>query len=75
MDTAEPQRQSSSRTAAEARQLFGDFDAFALYIDQLANGEPVRLHRWELPDHHPERAFGSLQDDLILGADDLLRPA
>jgi hypothetical protein len=35
----------------------------------------VRIHRWELPDDHPERAIGSLNDDLILGADDVLRSA
>jgi hypothetical protein len=60
---------------AEARELFGGFDAFASYIDQLANGEPVRLDRWELPDDHPERYAGKLSDDLVLGSDDILRLA
>ena len=44
-------------------------------VDQLASGGEFRLHRWELPADHPSRFEGSLQDDLILGVDDVLRPA
>jgi hypothetical protein len=41
-------------------------------VDQLAGGEPYRLHRWELPDDHPARVDGAISDDLILTADDRL---
>ena len=44
-------------------------------VDQLASGGEFRLHRWELPDGHPERFVGDLKDDLILGVDNTLRPA
>jgi hypothetical protein len=44
-------------------------------VDQLASGAECRIHRWQLPDHHPMRAVGSIHDDLVLGADDVLRPA
>ena len=29
-------------------------------------GQPYRLHRWELPDSHPQRFVGSVHDDLVL---------
>jgi len=33
------------------------------------------LHRWELPDSHPQRFVGSVYDDLVLDERDVLRPA
>jgi hypothetical protein len=41
-------------------------------ITQLENGEPHRLHRWELPDWHLERGAGNPNDEFLLGADDRL---
>jgi hypothetical protein len=35
-----------------------------------AHAGPYRLHRWELPDDHPERRMGSINDDLMLTKDD-----
>ena len=40
-----------------------------------ADGQPYRLHRWELPDSHPQRFVGSVHDDLVLDERDVLRPA
>ena len=40
-----------------------------------AGGQPYRLHRWELPDSHPQRFVGSVHDDLVLDERDVLRPA
>ena len=37
-------------------------------------GQPYRLHRWELPDSHPQRFVGSVHDDLVLDERDVLRP-
>ena len=42
-------------------------------VDQLAAGKPYTLHRWELPDGHPGRSVGSLDDMMALGADHLLQ--
>ena len=44
-------------------------------IDPLVAGEACRVHRCELPDGHPVRALGAMDDDLLLGADNVLRPA
>jgi hypothetical protein len=44
-------------------------------VDALAAGQPYRLHRWELPDFHPQRFVGSVHDDLVLDERDVLRPA
>lgn len=44
-------------------------------VDALAAGQPYRLHRWELPDSHPQRFVGSVHDDLVLDERDVLRPA
>lgn len=60
---------------AEAREMLCNVIGFDSYIDDLAKGEPVRLYRWELPFDRPGRAVGGLQDDLILGDDDVPRPA
>jgi len=40
-----------------------------------ADGQPYRLHRWELPDSHPQRFVGSVHDDLMLDERDVLRHA
>ena len=55
---------------AEAREMLGNVIGFDSYIDDLANGEPVRLTRWWLPFDRPEGDIGGLQDELVLGADD-----
>lgn len=44
-------------------------------VRDLAGGEAYRLHRRDLPDWHPARYSGDLGDALVLGADDVLRPA
>jgi hypothetical protein len=42
-------------------------------VDALAGGQPYRLHRWELPDDHPQAwPAGDPCDELVLGADDTL---
>jgi hypothetical protein len=43
-------------------------------VDALAAGGEWRLQRWHLPFDHPARAAGGLYDQLVLGADDVLRP-
>ena len=43
-------------------------------VDQLASGGECRVRRWELPDGHPVRVGGSINDDLVLGADDTPLP-
>jgi hypothetical protein len=42
----------------------------------LLGGEAVTIHRYELPDDHPQAAplGGDPGDLLTLGADDVLRP-
>ena len=42
-------------------------------VDRLAGGGEHRIHRWQLPDGHPMRDVGSIHDDLVLGADEVLR--
>jgi hypothetical protein len=42
-------------------------------VDQLSSGAAYRLRRWELPDGHPLRSVGGINDDLVLGADDVVR--
>lgn len=42
--------------------------------DLLAQEQAYRLHRWELPEDHPERWVGDLNDLLVLTADDKLLP-
>ena len=44
-------------------------------LDRLAAGGEWRLTRRDLPFGHPLRAAGGLDDELVLGADDVLRPA
>lgn len=47
-------------------------------VDQLAAGEPFRLHGWQLPEHpeHPGRKVFGLNADLLLtGDDELVRAA
>lgn len=43
--------------------------------DLLAQEQAYRLHRWELPDWHPEYGVGDLNDLLVLTADDELLPS
>lgn len=40
--------------------------------DLLAQEQAYRLHRWELPEDHPEQWAGELDDLLVLTADDRL---
>ena len=44
-------------------------------VDELAAGLEFHMSRWELPDGHPERFVGDLQDRLVLGVDNTLRLA
>jgi hypothetical protein len=44
-------------------------------VDPLVAGEAVLVHRYELPDGHPQLMAGHPSDYLVLGADDVLRPA
>ena len=44
-------------------------------VDALASGQAYEIHRWQLPDDHPMRNLGHPSDYLVLGADDVLRPA
>ena len=41
-------------------------------VHALANGEPCRIHRYELPEGHPARALGQVSDEMVLGSDDVL---
>ena len=41
-------------------------------VEALANGEPWRIHRYELPEGHPARDLGKVSDELVLGSDDVL---
>ena len=49
------------------------YPLWSAMVDQFASGGEFQLSTWELPDAHPARFEGSLQDRLILGADDVLR--
>jgi hypothetical protein len=44
-------------------------------VQALAAGEPHRCRRGELPDWHPEHFAGDVNDEFVLGADDVLRHA
>jgi hypothetical protein len=48
--------------------------ALAPWVESIAAGDEVTLHRYSLPDSHSERDAGLPGDYLILGADDVLRP-
>lgn len=50
-------------------------EALTPRVDGIAAGDEIRLHRWQLPDDHPERRVGHLSDNLVLGRDDVLRLA
>jgi hypothetical protein len=50
------------------------WQAFGAPVDQLAAGEEVLIHRYDLPDWHPERDAGLPGDYIVFGADDVLRP-
>lgn len=50
------------------------WEAFSGDVDGLAAGEEVLIHRYDLPDWHPERDAGLPGDYLVFGADDVLRP-
>jgi hypothetical protein len=43
--------------------------------DRLAGGGGHRIHRWQLPEDHPMRDVGSIQDDLVLDEHNVLRVA
>jgi hypothetical protein len=47
--------------------------AWQLPVDQLAGGGEFRLRRNDLPDWHAERFAGDVNDEFVLGADDVLR--
>jgi hypothetical protein len=44
-------------------------------VDALMAGKAVTLHRYELPPDHSQSTAGHPSDLLVLGADDVLRPA
>ena len=66
---ARSQRTLSIARAVECAEIV------ALDVFNRADGQPYRLHRWELPDSHPQRFVGSVHDDLVLDERDVLRPA
>ena len=74
-------RQALLDEAQSLLDLYGAMDpalhtAYSVPVNALKSGQPWRLHRWELPFDHPEREdVGDLTDDLVLGTDDVLRPA
>ena len=41
-------------------------------VDQVANGQPCRISRYELPHGHPARAPGKISDTLLLDENDIL---
>ena len=45
---------------------------YSAAVDALRAGEAVQLHRYELPDGHPDGSAGDMHDYLELGADDVL---
>ena len=49
------------------------WQAFSGDVERLVAGEEVLIHRYDLPDWHPERDAGLPGDYLILGVDDVLR--
>ncbi|GAF47376.1 hypothetical protein RW1_040_00380 [Rhodococcus wratislaviensis NBRC 100605] len=66
--------------ATDFRDSYGHLDPqvhaeLSKPVDALRSGEAFHLHRHSLPDDHPARAAGHPADDLVLGADDVLRPA
>ncbi len=66
-------------TAREFREQYAHepiiWAELSLPVDALASGQEHRLHRYELPDDHPERwPAGDPHDQLELGTDDVLRP-
>ena len=44
----------------------------SMRVDQLANGQPCRISRYELPHGHPARALGKISDTLLLDENDIL---
>ena len=42
--------------------------------ESIAAGDEVLIHRYDLPDDHPERDAGAPGDYFVLGTDDTLRP-
>ena len=51
------------------------WDALTPSVDALVGGEAYSFYRWELPDDHPARRDGDLNDRLVLTEDDVLMPA
>lgn len=63
--------------AAEFRDLYGmaiqgAWEELTKPVDQLAGGEPYRLHGFDLPEDHPALAEYGPNADLVLTADDRL---
>ena len=63
--------------AVEFRAMYGHYGpeywaVLSRPVDQLLAGEPYRLHRFELPDDHPERRVGWPSDSLVLTEHDEL---
>jgi hypothetical protein len=56
------------------RAYFAEIPLMEGIADDLAAGREVHVHRYELPDDHPERRGGPLHDHLVLGSDDVLHP-
>lgn len=50
------------------------WDALTPSVDELVGGEEHSLYRWELPDDHPLRHDGDLNDRLVLTGNDELVP-
>ncbi|OBB44944.1 hypothetical protein [Mycobacterium sp. 852002-51961_SCH5331710] len=63
--------------AERFREVYGRmdpefWDELSKSVDQLAAGEPFRLHGWMLPPDHPALADYGLNADLVLTEDDKL---
>lgn len=48
------------------------FDELSNTVQLSASGQPVQIHRYQLPDDHHERNVGEPHDVLVLGADNVL---
>ena len=48
------------------------FDHLSGLVNMLLDGDDVEIHRWELPDDHPARLRGRINDRVVLGSDDVV---